>query len=249
MASRGLEVPYWAWFGLSSVLVLGLLLLIVFQIFPSRFVLAPGLREQDLNFTAGAPAYEAPVPPELLRPPAPARPSSAPSAAPPRGPAERLWSEVGPLLEAGRHDRALPLLAGYLERRPDDHDVRLEYARTLEAAGRPTEAEEAFARVAAATGDRAARLELARLRWRLGDVDGALRIYRELAAAPEAGVELRLERARLLAAAGRYGEAEAAYRALAEVSGDPAHRLELARVLSWAGQPMAAWREIGRAHV
>lgn len=242
MATRASRIPYWAWFGVAGLVALATVLYVVFQLFPSRFVLAPGLREQGLNFPTAAAVHEPPSSGELLRPP----PAPAPSPEPSPGPSERLWAEVGPLLAEGRHREALPAFEAHLARFPDDHDARREYARTLAAAGRLPAAERAYARVAAATGDPADRLELARLRWRLGAREDALSLFAGLAAEPDAGREVRLERARLLASAGRHREAEAAYRELLAEAEDPDLRLQLARGLYWAGRPTEAWSEAER---
>lgn len=235
MTTRAPTFPYWAWFGLAGLLALVTVLYVVFQVFPPRFVLAPGLREQGLNPPARSPAYEVPAAGELLRP------SPAPDPEPETGPAGRFWAGVSPLLAEGRHREALPLFEAYLTRFPEDHDVRLEYARSLEAAGSLLAAERAYDRVASATGDRAVRLELARVRRDVGDRQGALDLFGELAAAPDAGREIRLEHARLLVSAGRYGDAEGTYRELLAEAEDPSLRLELARVLYWAGRPTGAW--------
>lgn len=237
-------LPYWAWFGLATLLALGALLAVVFAVMPRRFVLEPGLREQDLNFPARAPAFDAPVPAALTRPARPPAPSPVP-AAPSVGPAERLWTAVDSLRSEGREAEALEELRRHLERRPGAHDVRLEYARSLERVGRPGAAEAALERVAAATGSLPSRLALARLRWRRGDRGGALEIYDRLVAERPGDEALALERAGLLASAGRFGEAVAAHRALAEAAGPgetAPRRLALARALYWDRRHEAALR-------
>lgn len=252
-ASARRRLPYWARFVGLAGLSLGVLGIVVFAVFPQRFVLAPGLREQGLNFPVEAPDFESPARPALLRPPAP------PAGAPASGPAERFWSTATALVEAGRDRAALPVFRGWLEDHPGDHGARLEYARALERAGRLLRAEEAYRRVAEATGGRSARLALARVRWRLGDLEGALAVYdalagerpdlvaalgRRRAAAPGGRAETALPaadtvrvstlaRARAAAAGGDLRRAAELYRAAVLLRpGDETARLELARLLA-----------------
>lgn len=240
--SEGRSLPYWARFGALVVVSMGVLLAIVFAVFPQRFVLEPGLREQGLNFPALAPEFEFPSASGLVRP-------SPPEEGPRAGPEERLWERVTALVEMDRDELAIREMRAWLDRRPADHDVRLELARALERTGRLAEAEEAYARVLEARGPDAARqtrLSLARLRWRLGDLEGALAVYDELVDGPPSDRAVRRERADLLFSLGRPLEAADVYRALAEDAPGTAEadelRLAAARALHAGGATVAAWR-------
>ncbi len=242
--SRGL--PYWARFGMLTAFSLGVLLAIVFAVFPQRFVLAPGLREQGLNFPAEPPEFEFPALGDLVRSEPPEE-----DEAPSTGPEERMWERVTALVEMGRDELAVREMRAWLDGRPTDHDVRLELARALERTGRLAEAEEAYARVLGARGadaDRGTRLSLARLRWRTGDLEGALALYDELVDGRPGDRAARRERADLLFSLGRHREAADAYRALAGDAPDEADadalRLERARALYAAGATVPAWRAL-----
>lgn len=239
---RGL--PYGVWFGVLAAASLGVLLVLVFAVFPQRFALVPGLREQGLNFPTGGPQFDLPAPTAL------ARPAPPPEEEPGPGPEERFWSRVTALVEMGRDDLALRELRTWLDDHPDHRGARLEYARALERTGRLAEAERAYAEVVGAAGDEAdreTRLSLARLRWRLGDLAGALPLYDALAEERPDDREVRRERADLLATLGRHREAADAYRALlAEApddDGSPGLRLALAHVLHADGSTVEAWRQ------
>lgn len=233
----GRRLPYWAWFTILVVLSLGVLLSIVFAVFPQRFVLVPGLYEQDLNFPATAPAFGAPPQIELLRPRAPVEVREL-------GPAERFWEEVTALADAGREEEALPVFRAWLEERPEDHGARLEYARALHRADRLFQAERAYARVARATDDDEVLAELADVRWRVGDLTGALEALEELEDRRPGDPGLRRDRARLLSALGRHVEAARLYRRLVEdAPEDGTLRLEFARALRAAGWVPSAWHQ------
>lgn len=240
------SLPYWVRFGALVVASLGVLLAIVFAVFPQRFVLAPGLREQGLNFPAEAPEFELPTLSGLARPEPPDE-----EATPPTGPEERLWARVTPLVEMGRDELAIREMRAWLDDRPADHDVRLEYARALERSGRLAEAEDAYERVLEERGDdadRQTRLALARLRWRTGDLEGALPLYDGMIDDRPADRAVRRERADLLLALGRHREAADEYRALLAEAPEGAApdelRLALSRALHAAGATVPAWRAL-----
>ncbi len=246
MSDRRGVVPYWVRFGALVAASLGVLLAIVFAVFPQRFVLAPGLREQGLNFPAEVPEYELPTLSGLVR----AEPPEE-EATPPRGPEERLWARVTPLVEMGRDELAIREMRAWLDDRPADHDVRLEYARALERTGRLAEAEEAYERVLAERGDdadRETRLSLARLRWRTGDLEEALPLYDGMIDDRPDDRAVRRERADLLFAFGRHREAADEYRALLAEAPEGAApdelRLALSRALYAAGATVPAWRAL-----
>ncbi|GAF91849.1 unnamed protein product, partial [marine sediment metagenome] len=157
---------------------------------------------------------------------------------------ERLWAELGPVLEAERWDVALGLMDAYLRERPADLSVRRERARTLARAGRVSGAEAAWERLATETGSVVDRLELARMLRDRGEYDRAIALYEGLLDDhPDEYVLLR-EYSRTLLWAERYPEAIESLRLLlARNPGDDEVRLDLARALYWGGRPQDA-REV-----
>ena len=169
-------LPYWLRFlAVTAALLLatGVLVLVVM---PQRFVLEAGLRESGVSFPSSRVGFGAPRSAPLVQPPPP-RPVSPASV---QGPAEILWNELGPALDAERWDVALGLMDAYLRERPADLAVRRERARTLARAGRLSAAEAAWERLATETGAVADRLELARLLRDRGEYDRAIAIYEGL---------------------------------------------------------------------
>lgn len=237
--SNGPGVPYWAWFGLATLLALGTVVLIVFAVFPARFPVSSVFPARSTpDFPTGMPDFGPSERSELVRPRPPVRGTPTP------GPRAQLWVRLSALREADREEETLPIVRRWLDRNPEDHALRLEYARALEREGRLLEAEEQYARSVEATDDPQAKLDLARVRWRLGDRRGALALYESLEDDPDVGPAARRERAELLSASGRHREAVEAYRSLvAEEPGDPELRLALARALYAAGWLPAASRE------
>ncbi len=227
------RLPYWLSFTLITLVLGGLTAAFVLVVLPQRFVLQAGLRESGISFPTRLPSFRpvegVAVPPRALpTPPAP-------------GPAEAFWAEATPLLRDGRHREALPLFAEYLSERPDDADVWREYGLALIRSSRSGEAEAALARAAELSGDRRARLELARMARERGDTDRAVALYRGLLAGQPSDQALRLELARTLAWGERYEEALEEYNALvAEVPENPVYRMEYGRTLYWAGRPEEA---------
>lgn len=221
-------------YGFSLALVVTLLALVtgtfVLIVLPQRFILHAGLREAGYNFPSAEIGF-APLQAVAVTP----GPFAA--YATPVGPAEAFWDQVGPLLEEGQFEQALPLFAQYLRAHPREWNVWREYASTLAAAGRLDEAAAALERYVKGTGDFDGRLQLARLLRDLGRSNDAIALYRDLLAERPDDVELRAELASALAWAGRYDEAVAELRRVVEAAPDATqHRLALARVLYWAGR-------------
>lgn len=229
------RVPYWLSFSLITLVLGGLTAAFVLVVLPQRFVLQAGLRESGISFPARLPSF-GPVEGVAVPP----RPLPTP---PPPGVAEAFWAEVTPLLRDGRHREALPLFADYLVERPEDADVWREYGIALSRAGRGGEAEAALTRAAELSGDRRARLELARRLRERGATDRALALYRGLVTERPTDLVLRHEFARALAWSERYEEAAEEYNALvAEAPGSAVYRMEFGRTLYWAGRAGEAAR-------
>ncbi|UCC71911.1 MAG: tetratricopeptide repeat protein [Gemmatimonadota bacterium] len=223
--------PYWGRFAALATASLSLLFFFVFGFLPQRFLL-------ELDFSESGFAYPVIRPPLPVPPPPPTevrRPI-------PRGPAERFWAEYVALASNGEAEAALHLLAGYLERYPDDLGTRLEYGRALWRAGRLNEAIVAYRDALARGADPGVRLELARLYSAAGEWDGALAIYEEIAGAAPRDPDLLREFAEVATWAERYDRAEGVYARLVALDpGDPERRLQWARVLYWSDRPERAF--------
>lgn len=238
----GRRIPYWLAFALLTLFLGGLTAAFVLVVLPQRYVLQSGLRESGIAFPARAPSFRAEA--GVTVAPRPRPPPAVETGPPAPGPAELFWARAVGLLEAGEVDRALRLFEAYLAERPVDGDAWREYGVLLAREGRPTEAEAALERAVRATGDRRARLELARLARDGERTARAVSLYRALLAETGADPSLRHELARTLAWAGRYDEAAAEYRVLLEAEPRPELRLELARALHAAGRPEEARRAL-----
>ena len=169
-------LPYWLRFLVVTAALLLATGILVLVVMPQRFVLEAGLRESGVSFPSSRVGFGAPESAPLVQPPPP--PPVTP--APVQGPAERLWAELGPVLEAERWDVALGLMDAYLRERPADLSVRRERARTLARAGRVSGAEAAWERLATETGSVVDRLELARMLRDRGEYDRAIDLYEGL---------------------------------------------------------------------
>ena len=233
-------LPYWLRFlAVTAALLLatGVLVLVVM---PQRFVLEAGLRESGVSFPSSRVGFGAPQSAPLVQPPPP-RPV-VPAAV--QGPAERLWRELGPVLDAERWDVALGLMDAYLRERPADLSVRRERARTLARAGRLSPAEAAWERLATETGSVVDRLELARMLRDRGEYDRAIALYEGLIEDRPDDPALQREYASTLLWAERYPRAIESLRQYVDRNpGDDGARLDLARALYWGGQPGEA-REV-----
>ncbi len=228
------HLPYWLRFLAVTAALLIATGILVLVVMPQRFVLEAGLRESGVSFPSSRVGFEAPESAPLVQPPPP------PPVIPKRvaGPAERLWAELGPVLEAGRWDVALGLMDAYLRERPADLAVRRERARTLARAGRVSAAEAAWDRLATETGAIGDRLELARLLRDRGEYDRAIALYEGLLRDRPDERALQREFTRTLVWAERYPQAiESLNRYLARYPDDDEARLDLARALYWAGRP------------
>ncbi|MGD2152046.1 MAG: tetratricopeptide repeat protein, partial [Gemmatimonadales bacterium] len=228
------ELPRWSYWGRFATLATASLCLLFFFVFgflPQRFLL-------ELDFSESGFAYP------VIRPPHPLPPLPPPTQVRrpiPRGPAERFWAEYLPLARSGEHAAALELVTRYLDRYPNDLGARLEYARELWRAGRLSDAIVAYREALALGAEPEARLELARLYSAVGEWDGALAIYEELAAESPRDPELLREFAEVATWAERYERAEAVYVRLVKLTpGDPELRLQWARVLYWSELPERA---------
>jgi len=211
---------------------------------PKRFVLQAGLVESGISFPTSSPPFQ----PTRSRPvvrPAPYETSDSTRL----GPSETLWNQVLPLLEAGRYTAALPLFTEYLDEYPDDLGVWREYANTLLESGRTDEAVAVYRQLLVISEDALMKLQLARVLRDDGDLDGSLRMYRELVAAQPDDLELRLEFARALVWAERYREARTVYQEiLRQRSDDYRLTFELAQVLTWDNRPIAAYLLLNQSY-
>ena len=230
-------LPYWLRFlAVTAVLLLCTGLLVLF-VMPQRFVLEAGLRESGVSFPSSGVGFGAPESGPLVQPPPP-RPVAREQ---PQGPAERLWEELGPALEAERWAVALGLMDTYLHERPADLSIRRERARTLARAGNLSPAEVAWERLAAETGSVVDRLELARMLRDRGQYDRAIDLYEGLIDDRPNEPALQLEYSRTLLWGERYPLAiKGLRRYLEQVPDDDEARLDLARALYWSGRPADA---------
>ena len=227
-------LPYWLRFlAVTAALLLatGVLVLVVM---PQRFVLEAGLRESGVSFPSSRVGFGAPQSAPLVQPPPP-RPVAPASV---QGPAERLWRELGPVLDAEQWDVALGLMDAYLRERPADLSVRRERARTRARAGRLSPAEAAWERLATETGSVVDRLELARMLRDRGEYDRAIALYEGLLEDRPDDPALQREYASTLLWAERYPQAIESLRQYVDRNpGDDEARLDLARALYWGGRP------------
>ncbi len=220
---------YWGGFAVLAAASLAMLFLFVFGFLPQRFLL-------ELDFAESGFAYPVILPPLPEPPPAPAprRPIA-------RGPAERFWAEYLARVQAGDENAALGLIADYLDRNPDDAQVRVEYARALWRQGRLDAAATAYRQALNAGAGVELRIELARLLVAARRWEEALSLYADLHVARPGDLELRREYARTATWAKRYALARAHYEQLVALRpDDPDLKLALARVLYWSGEPRAA---------
>lgn len=223
---------YFIGFGLTGLVLGGLTLVLVLVVLPRRYVLNAGFRESGISFPSEAAPF--PPPKEVHREPPPPPP---PAAEPVRGPAELFWSEVGPLLQARRYARALPLFETYLGEHPEDRGVRREYAITLQRADRPDAAALVLSRLLDEADDPGTRLLLARLLRDLGRVDDASEQYALLLDNAPEDASLALEWGRALAWGKDYPRAEEVLsRGLEWDPRSPALRVALAQVYYWSGR-------------
>jgi hypothetical protein len=225
------EIPRWSYWGRFATLATASLCLLFFFVFgflPQRFLL-------ELDFSESGFAYP------VIRPPLPVPPPPPPAEVRrpiPRGPAERFWAEYVPLARNGEHDAALRLVAGHLDRYPNDLSARLEYARELWRAGRLNDAIVVYRDALERGADPGVRLELARLYSAAGAWDEALAIYEALAEESPRDPELLHEYVEVATWAERYDRAEVVYARLVELApGDPELRVQWARVLYWSDRP------------
>lgn len=234
---RGNGFPYWIGFFLATATLAGMTILLVLVVLPQRFALQADLRESGVSFPTVSPAFEVPPSGPLVEP--------APSPAPPQpGPAEVLWRDLRPLLDAGMYAMAVERMDDYLLEYPQDPGVRRERARTLVRLGRGGEAYSAFSGLARDPGTREDLLALARFLRDAGDIDGAARAYRALIASSpgDAGAWLELGQAYLWS--GRYDDAMHALEEALRL--DPSNdgiRLDLARA-TWVAKGAAPARAV-----
>ena len=231
--SKPRRLPYWLSFTALTLLLGSLTVAFVLVVLRQRFVLHAGLRESGVSFPAASePLGERER--ELIRPTLAVGSTGGSSAVSP-GPSESFWSGVMPLLRAERYQEALPLFTDFLERFPQNHSVRREYARTLSRAGRLEASERALTWLAKETGDAAVYRQLARLQRDRRAFDRAVETYGRLLAEQPDDLELRHELAQTLAWAERYEAAIAEYRRLVRSAPDRTdYLLDLARALFWS---------------
>ncbi len=208
-------------------------LILVLVVLPRRYVLHAGLRESGVSFPSAAAPF---LPPqeELRDVPSPPPPPPEVLA---RGPAEAFWEEVGALLEEGRFAQAIPVFRRYLDAYPEDRGARREYAITLDRAFRSGEAVQVLEELLAEEDAADIRLLLARSLRDQGRLDAASVQYGILRAQRPDDVSLALEWARALAWGRQYDWAiDILTRTLAVGSDVPEVRVELARIMYWAGR-------------
>lgn len=221
-------------FAVTALLTVSLALVLVLVVLPRRYVLSSGFQESGVSFPTVA---QVPPRPAGVRRAAPARPTPVLAASVPRGPAERFWDDVLPLLDAGDWPGALARFQAYLERFPADRDVRREYAVTLLKSGRTDRAAEELRALLADGEDPELRLLLARTLRDRGRMDAASAQYAFLASRGMDGPELRLEWARALSWVELYPDALTVLEQGLEARPDHLPlRLERARVLYYAGR-------------
>lgn len=220
----------------SALVLVAATLVLVLVVLPRRYVLSSGFRESGISFPVSQPPVPALPVVQRTAPPRPA-PLPALDTEVPRGPAERLWDDLLPLLNEARLDEAIPLLAAYLATFPEDRGVWREYANTLLRAGRPNEAADALRTLLALEEDPELRLLLARTLRDLGRMEASSAQYALLAEQGIEGPELSLEWAQALSWVRLYAQAEEVL--LAALQADPGHvalQVELARVHYFSGR-------------
>ena len=245
--SEGGSRGYWLRYVLLSAALLGVTWAVVTRVLPPRLVPNASFRERAVRFSTEPPAFDLPEPLAVTRVSAePAPPAAAPdTAAGPRlGERGRLWRDVDSLLDAGRREEAVPRLRAYLAEHPDDGAVRLELARALARSGRAAGAEAQY-RLLADGGDLRGIVGLAHLLWERGRLGAAAEQFRRALEREPGDEEIRSSLARVLRSMGRYREAARHYRGLVRGADRPGrYRLELARTLLWAGDPISALAEL-----
>ncbi|HSG48497.1 MAG TPA: tetratricopeptide repeat protein [Longimicrobiales bacterium] len=220
----------------SALVLVAATLLLVLVVLPKRYVLSSGFRESGMSFPVARPPVPALPVVQRTAPPRPA-PIPALDTEVPRGPAERLWDELLPLMDQGCLDEALTLLRTYLEAYPGDRGVWREYANTLLRAGHPEEAADALRTLLSLEEDPELRLLLARTLRDLGRMEAASAQYALLAEQGVEGSDLSLEWAQALSWVRLYPQAEEVLVAALEADpGNVALQLELARVYYYAGR-------------
>lgn len=227
---------YFLRFGVTALILIATTLVLVLFVLPQRYVLSSGFRESAVSFPAPSTPF-APLPVV----PVAARPLPQPPPPIPPGPAELFWAEVTPALQAEHYGAALPVFERYLSEHAGDVDVRHEYAVTLLAAGRPTDAIPVLREILAARDDAADRLLLARTLRELGRTDEASAEYRRLHDASPDDEALTIEWAQAHAWVRQYERAVSILReGLARDSSSVPLRVELARAYFSLGRPQDA---------
>ncbi len=232
--ARGGSSPsrYYLGFGFTALILMGLTLFLVLVVLPRRYVLSADLRESGASFPSEAAPFS---PPEELYREAPPPPPPPPVVV--RGPAELFWSEVDPLLDAGRYARALPLFEAYLAENPGDRGALKEYGITLDRSGSPSKAVLVYDKLLSDQDDPGIRLLLARGLRDRGRLDEATVQYRILMAATPGSGTLTLEWGQALAWGKEYERAaEVLSEGLAQDSASADLRVALAQVYYWSGK-------------
>ncbi|MCJ7629563.1 MAG: tetratricopeptide repeat protein, partial [Longimicrobiales bacterium] len=232
--ARGGSPPsrYYLGFSFTALVLSGLTLFLVLVVLPRRYVLNADLRESGASFPSEAAPFS---PPEELYREAPPPPPPPPVVV--RGPAELFWSEVDPLLEAGRYPRALPLFEAYLAENPGDRGALKEYGITLDRAGSPSKAVLVYDKLLSDQNDPGIRLLLARGLRDRGRLDEATVQYRILMAETPGSGTLALELGQALAWGKEYERAaEVLSGGLAQDSTSADLRIALAQVYYWSGK-------------
>lgn len=220
----------------SALVLVAATLILVLVVLPNRYVLSSGFRESGISFPVSRPPVPALPVEQRTAPPRPA-PLPVLDREIPRGPAERFWDEILPLLNQGRLEEALPRFREYLAEFPGDRGVRREYVSTLLRAGQPGEAAEALRELVAREEDPELRLLLARTFRDMGRMEAASAQYALLSEAGVEGADISLEWARALSWVRLYDEAAEVLRAALEADPENAAlQVELARVYYFSGR-------------
>ncbi|HKK94586.1 MAG TPA: tetratricopeptide repeat protein, partial [Longimicrobiales bacterium] len=191
----------------AIVFVMAVTLLLVFYVFPERYVLDSGFRESGQNLPDPVSPFDLdPVRQVTARPlPVPRPEPEDPEPEP--GPGELLWRDVLPLIGQKRYDAAAARLRTYLADYPGDRTARSELAVVLLRADRPDEAVAELRRLVQGSDDVERRLQLARTLRELGRTEDAAAEFRVVIGSRPEEPAYWLDLARTYAWAERYREA------------------------------------------
>ncbi|HET9233718.1 MAG TPA: tetratricopeptide repeat protein, partial [Candidatus Eisenbacteria bacterium] len=151
---------------------------------------------------------------------------------------DSVWTEARRLSDAKEYDKALALIAGALEGRPDQVSLLWLQAGVTGWAGRHSEAVRLYESLLDKHPEvtDAVRVDLGRERLEVGEAEKALQEMEACLAVNPKNQDAARVRAAALADLERWNEAEAAYAAiLAEEPDDVPARIAMARIANWRG--------------